>query len=424
MKRILLLEFCFLFLATTFRGDSPPPGWYIQSIPVNKNITDIYFIDTLNGWAVTGNTGQLDSGYIIKTTNGGASWLLNYSNDRNLFAIQFADINTGYACGGWGPGKFYKTTNGGNNWSQIYTNGTIFNDLYFLNKDTGWVCDDGLTPFGAGLLKTTNGGLNWFQQMNNSYRPKKLFFLNKDTGWVMSDGGGIYRTNNSGNSWSLMYNFGSTVNLSDMFFTTSDTGWVIESQFVYKTTNGGLNWQTQIIPNYTYPMFIFMNTSNYGYLSTGLQNILKTVNGYQWRKQNAPAGGYDELFFTDSLHGWVNHGNLGVNDIAATVDGGGPVLGVKQISSEAPDGFKLEQNYPNPFNQLTIINYQLSIRADIKIVIFDISGKEISIPINQSQTPGTYEYDFDAGSLSSGVYFYTLFADGRRIDTRKMILLK
>jgi hypothetical protein len=63
MKRIILLELCFLFLATTFRGDNPPPGWYIQPIPVNKNIVDIYFTDTLHGWAVTGNFSAQDSWY-------------------------------------------------------------------------------------------------------------------------------------------------------------------------------------------------------------------------------------------------------------------------------------------------------------------------------------------------------------------------
>lgn len=424
MKRIILLELCLLFLATTFKGDNPPQGWYIQQIPVNKNIVDIYFTDTLHGWAVTGNLSQLDSGYILKTTNGGINWLLNYAINRNLFAIQFLDTMTGYTCGGWGTGKFYKTTNSGNNWNLILSGGIYFTDLYFLNKDTGWVCDG--DNAGIGLLKTTNGGINWVQQLNQSYSPKKLFYLNKDTGWVMCVGGGIYRTNNSGANWIAIYNFGGTVNLFSMFFTSSDTGWVVESQFVYKTVNSGYNWQSQTIPSNSYPQRIFLINSKYGYLSTGLQKIMKTIDGINWQQQNAPSGGYDNLFFTDSLYGWVYHGS---NKIVATVDGGGPVVIVNNIITEVPKEFELEQNYPNPFNSISNIKYKISSLGGsstsyVKIIVYDIIGREIQTIVNDKYTPGTYEVNFNGNNISSGVYFYSLFADGKKIDTKRMILLK
>ena len=423
MKKLILLELCLLFLATTFRGDSPPSGWYIQQIPVNKNITDIYFTDTLNGWAVASNTGQLDSGYILKTTNGGANWLLNYSTDRNFFAIQFTDVNTGYASGGWGPGLFYKTINGGNNWNILATGGIRFTDLYFLNKDTGWICDNGISPFGAGLQKTTNGGLNWFQQMSNSYQPKKIFFLNKDTGWVMTADRKLYRTMNSGGNWAFLHSFSDEA--YSLSFVSNDTGWVIHYGSIQKTVDGGTNWIAQIDPNPggSFPYDIKMINSHYGYISTAYTKILKTIDGNNWRKQNAPNGGYTALYFTDSLHGWSSQ-TSGGNNIAATVDGGGPVLGVRQISGEAPDGYKLEQNYPNPFNSITNFKFQILNSGNIKIIIYDLSGKEITTLVNERLQAGTYQQRFDAGSLSSGVYFYALLADGKRVDTKKMVLVK
>jgi photosystem II stability/assembly factor-like uncharacterized protein len=220
MKRLILLSICLIFLATAFQGDYPPAGWYIQQIPVNKTVVDIYFTDTLNGWAVT--DGLPDTGYIFKTTNGGTNWNINYANHIVFKAIQFLDINTGYACGGYGFPVLYKTTNNGINWNLILNSGHLYTDLNFINKDTGWVCDDDALA-GAGLLKTTNGGINWTQQLNNTYQPQKLFFLNRDTGWVMTSNNKLYRTINSGINWELIKDFFVGNQINNFFFTTIDT---------------------------------------------------------------------------------------------------------------------------------------------------------------------------------------------------------
>jgi len=67
--------FIILFLAVTFVTDTPPPpsGWYQQFMPSLNNmpISDIFFLDILTGWAVTNNNMPNDSGYILKTSNGG-----------------------------------------------------------------------------------------------------------------------------------------------------------------------------------------------------------------------------------------------------------------------------------------------------------------------------------------------------------------
>ena len=390
---------------------------------MNKNIVDIYFTDTLHGWAVTTWTTSNDTAYILKTTNGGTNWLINNAPNIGYHSIQFLDSMIGYVCGGIGTGQLYKTTNSGLNWSLTLQNGHLFTDLNFINKDTGWVCDDD-NLFGIGLIKTTNGGINWVQQLNNSYQPQKLFFLNKDTGWVMGAGGGIYRTNNSGLNWNSMYNFGATT-FYNLFFTSSDTGWITLQGGFYKTINGGFNWtiQPDPFPGGAVSYGIHMINSTYGYLTTIRNKILKTTDGINWRNQNAPTGAYESVFFKDSLKGWSMHGDLNY-DIAATVDGGGQVVGVNNISTEVPKEYMLGQNYPNPFNQSSIINYQLSIAGMISIKIYDISGKEISTLINERKSAGKYSVSFNGNSLSSGIYFYSLFADGKKIDTKRMMLLK
>lgn len=99
------------------------------------------------------------------------------------------------------------------------------------------------------------------------------------------------------------------------------------------------------------------------------------------------------------------------------------ISGVQPLSNEIPDGFELYQNYPNPFNQLTIINYQLPTESDVSLTIFDVMGREVESLVNERQRAGTYQIDFDASSVSSGIYFYKLKA-GELSETRKLSLVK
>jgi len=60
----------------------------------------------------------------------------------------------------------------------------------------------------------------------------------------------------------------------------------------------------------------------------------------------------------------------------------------------------------------------------VKLIVFDILGREVETLVNEFQKAGTYEINFDAGKLPSGIYFYTMDVDNKRIDTKKMILIK
>ena len=91
--------------------------------------------------------------------------------------------------------------------------------------------------------------------------------------------------------------------------------------------------------------------------------------------------------------------------------------------------FSLEQNYPNPFNPNTRIKYTLPVDSHIKLIIYNTIGQVVKELFNDFQKTGTHELNFNASSLSSGVYFYTLQStsiDGRQnyTNTKKMILLK
>lgn len=98
-------------------------------------------------------------------------------------------------------------------------------------------------------------------------------------------------------------------------------------------------------------------------------------------------------------------------------------IGIQQISSRVPQSYSLSQNYPNPFNPSTTIEFSVPKREAIKLVIYDLLGKEISTLVNSELSPGTYKTVFDANNLSSGIYFYSLQADGFKL-TKRMVLVK
>ncbi len=97
------------------------------------------------------------------------------------------------------------------------------------------------------------------------------------------------------------------------------------------------------------------------------------------------------------------------------------------VSVDNPDlianEFNLYQNYPNPFNPATTIQYQIPEASFVQIKVFDILGSEVATLVNENKQAGNYFINFDASSLASGIYFYTLKA-GDFISTKKMILLK
>ena len=90
---------------------------------------------------------------------------------------------------------------------------------------------------------------------------------------------------------------------------------------------------------------------------------------------------------------------------------------------EAPQVFALYQNYPNPFNPSTTITFSLDRKGDVSLRVFNVLGQEVATLVNGTMEPGTKSVKFNAGSFSSGIYFYRLQANGK-ISTRTMVLTK
>lgn len=91
--------------------------------------------------------------------------------------------------------------------------------------------------------------------------------------------------------------------------------------------------------------------------------------------------------------------------------------------SATPTDFTLFQNYPNPFNPKTNIKFQLNVDGFTTLKVFNVLGNEVATLISNNLPAGSYKINFNASSLSSGTYFYTL-TSGNNKRTKKMILLR
>jgi len=145
----------------------------------------------------------------------------------------------------------------------------------------------------------------------------------------------------------------------------------------------------------------------------------------QWVQTNEPKGGYiSRLAVT------------GTNLFAGTFGGGvwktpwvwkrglsEMMTSVEPAASEVPLRFLLDQNYPNPFNPSTTIKYELPKSSMVRLSVYDMLGREVSVLVNDRKDAGVHEVKFDGSNLASGVYFHRVQA-GDFISTKKMLALK
>jgi photosystem II stability/assembly factor-like uncharacterized protein len=353
-------------------------------------------------------------GVIVKTTNGGATWVKQLTGANSFFTgIHFINGNTGTAVA---PGYIVQTTNGGTNWTIQVSSGNYLTSVYFLNNNIGYV-----TGWNGVFLRTTNGGINWTQISgvpNQSYQ--SIYFLNNETGYV-SASGPMCKTTNGGVNW---FSLPGSPQGYKVYFPDQNTGIVIDDYGVInRTTNGAVSWST--VPSTTTDLLrdiTFIN-ENTGYaVGTFYMALIETTDkGASWVSLNP---GMDRLI----------HGLSSINGYAVLVGEGGLIKSTKPgpsvfinttLNNTVPDKFLLHQNYPNPFNPSTVIRYQLSVAGFTILKVFDLLGKEVASLVNEKQNAGSYAVDFNSTefNLPSGIYFYTLNA-GEFKETRKMVLVK
>ncbi len=391
----------FIILALSFAANAQ---WFEVSTPT-QSLYAVYFVNADIGWAC---------GYdstIIKTTDGGNSWIFQSSPVGDRWEIiQFVNENFGWIRG-WN--KLIKTTNGGTNWSEVVLPFS-FSDFFFISPTTGWITSQNNLPNrDSEIFKTTDGGLSWTSQFFSMDEPLgTIFFLNENYGWVFSFNGFVVKTNNGGLNWTPNYT-AIFPQAWDISFVDTLIGWfatnTLGSYDILKTTDGGDTWFSQMGEIYRNIESIkFLNSSigyaavsAFGFPGTPGRGIIKktTDGGNTWTEQYSEPGALHSISMVDELVGYAAGGKL-----LKTVNGGLPVELVS-FSAERNDndvmlswttasetnnkGFQVERSIKN--SKLQIKNFE---------TMGFVNGNGTSTELNH--------YSFTDENLSAGKYIYRL----------------
>jgi hypothetical protein len=165
------------------------------------------------------------------------------------------------------------------------------------------------------------------------------------------------------------------------------------------------------------------NSHFYLIRSTDNRNYIRISNDIVGT--NSPSGG--SYFYLDRnlVNGTTYYYKLVDVDINGVPNINGNVVEVmpNSTSNMIPSAYSLHQNYPNPFNPNTSIAYDLSEAGHVTLTVFDVLGREVMTLVNENQTAGSYSVEFNASTLSSGIYFYQLKVNDFT-DMKKMVVMK
>lgn len=418
-----------LFLISSFFTLQVQAQWTPQNsgIPVDDQVV-LAAVDENICWGVTRDPGV---SYVTKTTDGGENWVAsNLTSLKSFFSIASISADTAWIAANSTNGSIYNTTDGGLNWTeQLTTSGFMF-VVRFFNSNNGVCIGDG-NGVDAEIYTTTDGGTVWtpvtssnIPDLNSEgFIPANSWVVD-NTIWSPTNGGSLYKSTNRGLTWEATRN---AVDTGGFYCAFKDTlnGLLCGSvaNVVKRTTDGGATWDTtenkpqgmstlfmSYIPG-TDASYILTATPPHG-PSPGSTYTLN--NGETWIDVDLVNHG--RAAFVSPTVGW----SWGGPDVIYKWNG--PPLPVENTNEVVQD-FRLEHNYPNPFNPSTTIRFQVPNSSFVNLKVYDILGREIATLLNEEKATGSYELNWNAANLPSGVYFYKLNAENF-VETKKMILIK
>jgi len=402
--------------------------WSEQTSGVTTTLYSVSPVDNNVVW-ICGAGGK-----VLRSTNGGTNWSLTASPNSTLalYNILGIDFNTAIVTGSGSTAYVYKTTNGGVNWTQVFSqtggflNAISFTKADFANTDGMFMTGD---PVGGrwSLWASTNAGNTWDSTglylpqagtetgYNNSLNVWRAPNVNKRI-WFGTNNSRIYHFNFY-QGWSAQ-STGTQTDILTVFFYDSINGAAGSTTGGLYTSNGGQNWGNN--PTYIGSGSINgLEVTHEGVYYTRGSSVYFSPTGYVFTAVTTQTGTYTHLATPNSIFSnnvWAIRNNGGISKFTSSV-------GITPISTEIPTKYSLSQNYPNPFNPTTKIKFDVVRLGDVKIVVYDVMGREVQTIVNESLKPGTYETTFDGSTLNSGVYFYKLTA-GDFVMTKKMLMIK
>jgi len=359
-------------IVATGGGGEDKEWMFCDPVPTNPTYNNIFLTSTNT------QTGVIR---FVKSTNGGVNWSTPVNVGSGGTGSNIASGTNGYIYVVWdanGP-RFSRSTDFGASFGaafQIYTanmNGFPFICVDYSNRQTRGnvyvVWDDNNDVW---FQRSTNGGTNWLAapiRINDVTTNSQIWpAIQCDTNGILSV---VYYDNRTGSAWN--------------------------SYFAY-STDAGNTWFNSVLSDMSFPRYNPGGDVRYGdYI--GIDAFSNKI---------FPVWTDDRLTYP----------NQEIFTAIVTIP-----VGIESITNSIPNDYILLQNYPNPFNPSTTIDYVVPKNSWVTLKVYDILGNEVAVISDGYRAAGLHSVTFDASTLASGVYYYTLKAPDFT-DTKRMILVK
>ncbi len=377
--------------------------FYSMNTGISDRLFSVNFINDSIGTSVGEN------GVIIKTIDGGSSWVQQNSGVSSMLrSIVFLDTNKGFIVGE--NGVVLKTIDGGNTWEKEPSLTTV--DLLNISHVGDLIIITGKEGF---IARSSDAGDSWnivsIETFETLYDHS---FIDKSTGYIVGNSGHIFKTIDGGITWEQLISE-TSMRLIDVSFVDSENGIIVGGSSEYdgiilQTSDGGLSWEKNIIPSIFLSSVEFVN-NDLGYIIGGdvYQNtasLFKTTDG----------GSNWELFeYKDFSRQY--HLSIPSEDVLFSCGLDGSILKNKKVNNTSDltvdDCVKI---YPNPTSAYLHYSSECGdFLGDINIQIINSCG---AILLSQRNTEKV-----DLSNLPDGLYYCKLYNDSKSI-VKKVILNK
>jgi hypothetical protein len=357
------------------------------------------------------------------STDAGQGWSVAISSDGNTAIEGGYDDNLG-------AGALWVFTRSGGGWTQQgtklvgsgYIGASFQGNSVAISSDGNTLIEGGggdNSHAGAVWVFTRSSGV-WTQQGPKLFGTGYIGFPYQGTSVaISSDGntaieGGFADNNHAGAVWVFTRSGGVWTQQDTKLVGTGAVGNAEQGNSVCISSDGNVAIEAGYNDNiFAGAFWVFTRSGG-----------VWTQQGTKLVGTGAVGSGYQGYSVAISSEGTAIEGGYADNNNAGAVwVFHNPTISVRNISQEVPKSLSLSQNYPNPFNPTTNIRFDIPTTSNVKLVIYDMLGREVTTLVNEKLNAGTYQADWDASNYTSGVYFYKLSA-GDFVQSRKMMLIK
>lgn len=415
--------------------------WTIQASGFSTaglGINDISIVNSSVVWASAfDTTGTTTVNKFTRTLNGGATWTVGSITGAS--ALDISSICAYNKDTAWvsmldnnvGGGKIYRTNNGGTTWTAQTTAsfsapGGSTDFIYMFNKNNGVCVGDSNSGYWE-IYTTNNGGTNWVRVTSGNIPTNLVGEIGYENNycavgnniWFGTSAGRIYRSTNSGTTWSV-----STTSLSvitRVAFKDANNGIATDGSSLVKTTNGGVTWTALAHTGTLYDTdLIYVSGTTGTYMSTGATFYGGASNGSSYSVDdgatwvNIDAVGHSALAFLNTTTGWSGGVNISPTSNGSFKWNGSFITGIKTFAFS-----KNEFNaYPNPSKDFLILELNTSKQAPeaYKLELYDIIGRNV-----YEQNLFEAKTIIDVSYLPQGIFIYKIVDSKNIVTTGKLV---